>query len=92
MDFHATAPLDDEAADALVNLRAALDEVRTDLVLQPGDMVFLDNRLVVHGRVAFTPATTATTAGSTGSSSTSTAAEPAPTAPTTARSWSDLPG
>jgi L-asparagine oxygenase len=55
VDFHATSPLDDEAADALTNLRAALDEVRTDLILQPGDMVFLDNRLVVHGRVAFTP-------------------------------------
>lgn len=55
VDFHATSPLDDEAARALVNLRTALDEVRADLVLGPGDMVFLDNRLVVHGRVAFTP-------------------------------------
>jgi L-asparagine oxygenase len=24
-------------------------------VLEPGDMVFVDNRLVVHGRIAFWP-------------------------------------
>ena len=55
VDFHATKPVDDAAARALVSLRAALDEVRSDLVLRPGDMVFLDNRLVVHGRIAFSP-------------------------------------
>jgi L-asparagine oxygenase len=55
VDFHATTPVDDAAARALTNLRTALDEVRSDLVLRPGDMVFLDNRLVVHGRVAFSP-------------------------------------
>lgn len=55
VDFHATTALDDKAARALDRLREALVEVRTDLVLRPGDMVFVDNRLVVHGRVAFTP-------------------------------------
>jgi L-asparagine oxygenase len=55
VDFHATTALDDKAAQALSRLRDALVEVRTDLVLRPGDMVFVDNRLVVHGRVAFTP-------------------------------------
>jgi L-asparagine oxygenase len=55
VDFHATSALDADAAAALADLRAALTEVRTDLVLRPGDMVFVDNRLVVHGRVAFTP-------------------------------------
>ena len=55
VDFHATSALDDKAGRALDRLREALVEVRTDLVLRPGDMVFVDNRLVVHGRVAFTP-------------------------------------
>ncbi|MBX7266513.1 TauD/TfdA family dioxygenase [Micromonospora sp. Llam7] len=55
VDFHATSALDDKADQALAALREALTEVRCDLVLRPGDMVFLDNRLVVHGRVAFRP-------------------------------------
>lgn len=55
VDFHATSALDDRAAAALSRLRVALAEVSTDLVLRPGEMVFLDNRLVVHGRSAFTP-------------------------------------
>ncbi len=55
VDFHATSALDGTAGRALSHLREALIEVRTDLVLRPGDMVFVDNRLVVHGRVAFSP-------------------------------------
>jgi L-asparagine oxygenase len=55
VDFHATSAMDGEAAATLTRLRAALTEVRTDLVLHPGDVVFLDNRLVVHGRGAFVP-------------------------------------
>ncbi len=55
VDFYATSALDDRADLALARLRQALADVRTDLVQRPGDMVFLDNRLVVHGRVAFTP-------------------------------------
>ncbi|MFE1441853.1 TauD/TfdA family dioxygenase [Streptomyces sp. NPDC058739] len=55
VDFHATSALDDEGAAALDRLGAALDSVRCELALQPGEMVFLDNRLVVHGRGAFTP-------------------------------------
>ena len=55
VDFHATSPLDARAATAMSHLREALTEVSTDLVLHPGEMVFLDNRLVVHGRSAFTP-------------------------------------
>jgi L-asparagine oxygenase len=55
VDFHATTALDDKADRALAALREALHEVRSDLVLRSGDMVFLDNRLVVHGRVAFRP-------------------------------------
>lgn len=55
VDFHATTGLDPRAARALIRLREALLEVRADLVLRPGDMVFVDNRVVVHGRVGFTP-------------------------------------
>jgi L-asparagine oxygenase len=55
VDFHATSPLDTEATRALSRLREALDEVECELALETGDMVFLDNRLVVHGRIAFTP-------------------------------------
>ncbi len=55
VDFNATSAADDQASLALAQLRQALAQVRADLVQHPGDMVFLDNRLVVHGRVAFTP-------------------------------------
>ncbi|MCP2314377.1 TauD/TfdA family dioxygenase [Kitasatospora paracochleata] len=55
VDFHATRALDNTAEKALVELREALSAVRQDVVLRPGDMIFVDNRLVVHGRVAFSP-------------------------------------
>lgn len=55
VDFHATSAVDSGAAAALSRLRDALTEVSADLVLRPGEMVFLDNRLVVHGRSAFSP-------------------------------------
>ncbi|MFE9440024.1 TauD/TfdA family dioxygenase [Streptomyces sp. NPDC006602] len=55
VDFHATSALDTAAAAAMCRLREALMEIRNDLVLRPGDMVFLDNRIVVHGRGAFVP-------------------------------------
>ncbi|MER6421948.1 TauD/TfdA family dioxygenase [Streptomyces sp. NPDC001137] len=55
VDFYATTALDETAAVSMERLRVALMSVRTGLVLRPGDMVFLDNRLVVHGRGAFTP-------------------------------------
>lgn len=55
VDFHATCALDDEAATVLHRLRSALDSVRAELNLRTGEMAFLDNRLVVHGRGAFAP-------------------------------------
>lgn len=55
VDFHATSAVDPSAARALSALRDALMEVEVELVLGPGDMVFVDNRLVVHGRIAFWP-------------------------------------
>ncbi|WP_433607238.1 TauD/TfdA family dioxygenase [Dactylosporangium sp. CA-139114] len=55
VDFHATAALDGEARSALDLLGAALLKAGTSPVLRPGEMMFLDNRLVVHGRSTFTP-------------------------------------
>ncbi|MGV9560160.1 TauD/TfdA family dioxygenase [Streptomyces sp. NPDC003401] len=55
VDFHATSGLDENAEKSLAQLREALWAVRTDVVLRPGDMIFVDNRIVVHGRVAFSP-------------------------------------
>lgn len=55
VDFHVTAALDDEARGALERLGTALMRVSSSLVLRPGEMVFVDNRLVVHGRTDFTP-------------------------------------
>jgi L-asparagine oxygenase len=55
VDFHATSAIDPAAARALSALRDALMAVESELVLRPGDMVFVDNRLVVHGRIAFWP-------------------------------------
>ncbi|MFJ8976337.1 TauD/TfdA family dioxygenase [Streptomyces sp. NPDC102282] len=55
VDFNATRALDAEAGAALRRLGAALAAVASELVLRPGDMAFLDNRLVVHGRTEFLP-------------------------------------
>jgi L-asparagine oxygenase len=53
VDFSATTPLDDEAKSALEVLRDALLNVSATLVLQPGELAFVDNRLSVHGRTTF---------------------------------------
>ncbi|MFE9423845.1 TauD/TfdA family dioxygenase [Kitasatospora sp. NPDC006697] len=55
VDFNATTPLDEEAEAALARLGEALQATSSSLVLRPGEMVFIDNRLVVHGRTDFTP-------------------------------------
>lgn len=55
VDFNATSAIDDQAAAALRRLGDALTRVSSVLVLRAGEMVFLDNRLVVHGRTKFTP-------------------------------------
>ncbi|CAA9255795.1 MAG: hypothetical protein AVDCRST_MAG41-2166 [uncultured Corynebacteriales bacterium] len=55
VDFNATVALDGEAAAALDRLHAALEEVATSLVLQSGQMTFLDNRIALHGRSSFRP-------------------------------------
>lgn len=55
VDFHATAAVDAEAATALEQLRDAFLEASTSLPLRSGEMAFVDNRLAIHGRTAFTP-------------------------------------
>lgn len=55
VDFNATTGLDRQAEQALAALRDALEAVRRDVLLRPGDMVFVDNRIVVHGRAPFAP-------------------------------------
>jgi len=55
VDFHATDPLDVEAAAALNELGNAFDEVTRTFILQPGDLAIVDNRLAMHGRTAFRP-------------------------------------
>ncbi|MBM0231721.1 TauD/TfdA family dioxygenase [Micromonospora sp. STR1_7] len=55
VDLNATTGLDDEARAALDRLGAALTKVSSVLPLASGEMAFLDNRLVVHGRTDFTP-------------------------------------
>ncbi|MEV6596760.1 TauD/TfdA family dioxygenase [Actinoplanes sp. NPDC051346] len=55
VDFNATTAVDDEARQALRRLRDAMMAVKSSVVLVPGQMVFLDNRIVVHGRSGFTP-------------------------------------
>lgn len=54
-DFTVSAPDDPEAAAALRDLVAALDENLYELPLTPGDIAFVDNRNVVHGRRGFEP-------------------------------------
>ncbi|MFH9609263.1 TauD/TfdA family dioxygenase [Streptomyces sp. NPDC017448] len=52
---HNTQVDDPRARAALRALSSALEQVCRDLVLAPGDLVVLDNHVVVHGRTAFTP-------------------------------------
>ncbi|NUT48300.1 MAG: clavaminate synthase [Saccharothrix sp.] len=55
VDFAATTPLDAEAAAVLARLRRASLHAASAVVLRAGGMVFLDNRLVLHGRSPFQP-------------------------------------
>ncbi|WP_443064911.1 TauD/TfdA family dioxygenase [Streptomyces sp. NBC_00576] len=52
---HNTRAADQGAEHALRALTEALESVCRDLVLAPGDLVVLDNHVVVHGRSAFEP-------------------------------------
>ena len=53
LDPYFTTPLDDEAGAALNALAQTVDDNIREVVLQPGDCIFIDNYRVVHGRRAF---------------------------------------
>ncbi|UED85097.1 TauD/TfdA family dioxygenase [Streptomyces profundus] len=55
VDFHATVARDSAAKQVLEALRVAFLEASTSLMLKPGEMVFVDNRVAIHGRTAYTP-------------------------------------
>lgn len=55
VDFHATFGNDDEAKNALEVLHDAITAVAETLLLQPGDLALVDNRMTLHGRTLFTP-------------------------------------
>lgn len=55
IDFASTYPLDAEAKTAMTTLGEALRAVRRTIILEPGDLAFVDNRLALHGRTEFTP-------------------------------------
>lgn len=55
VDFHAMEGLSDDAAWALDQLREAMTAVMAGAVLEPGDLIIVDNRAAVHARTAFAP-------------------------------------
>ncbi|MBY8849367.1 TauD/TfdA family dioxygenase [Saccharothrix longispora] len=55
VDFHATHGHDADAKNALEVLRDAVETVVETLVLVPGDLAIVDNRVTLHGRTLFTP-------------------------------------
>lgn len=54
-DFSAPVPGDEPAGRALALLRSRIDAALYDVVLDAGDVAFIDNRAAVHGRRAFQP-------------------------------------
>ncbi|WP_419995113.1 TauD/TfdA family dioxygenase [Streptomyces boninensis] len=55
VDFAATHPLDDEAGQAMAELRDAFAAVLSAHEMRAGDLAVVDNRMAVHGRTPFTP-------------------------------------
>lgn len=54
-DFMTAIDGDGEAAEALTAVREVLTDSVERVVLAPGDIVFIDNHQVAHGRAPFTP-------------------------------------
>ena len=52
-DADLTVGIDAAAEDVLVAVRAAIAEVETSVVLEPGDLLIVDNNVAVHGRSPF---------------------------------------
>ena len=52
-DADLTVGIDGAAEDVLVAVRSAIAEVETSVVLEPGDLLVVDNNVAVHGRSPF---------------------------------------
>jgi L-asparagine oxygenase len=52
---HNTTAPDAESTEALRALSEALESVCKDVVLEPGDLILVDNHIAAHGRSSFTP-------------------------------------
>jgi L-asparagine oxygenase len=55
VDFHAMEGTTPRAAQALENLRTRMVGSLVGTVLEPGDLLIVDNRKAVHGRTGFSP-------------------------------------
>ncbi|QMU77960.1 L-asparagine oxygenase [Streptacidiphilus sp. PB12-B1b] len=55
VDLEATRPLTGRAADALLELQRLFDLTASTVLLTPGDLAVVDNRVTVHGRTGFRP-------------------------------------
>ncbi|WP_248959197.1 clavaminate synthase family protein [Sphaerisporangium perillae] len=55
VDFAATKPLGPGAEQALEELRGLCEKVAHTVVMHPGDLAIVDNRVALHGRTAFRP-------------------------------------
>ncbi len=53
-DADLTVGTDTEADDVLVQVRDLIEEIQTSVVLEPGDLLVVDNNVAVHGRSPFT--------------------------------------
>jgi L-asparagine oxygenase len=55
VDFHAMEATRPDGTEALEALRAAMTAALIGIVLEPGDLLVVDNRVAVHGRTGFVP-------------------------------------
>ncbi len=53
-DADLTVGTDSEAEDVLVELRETIAQIETSVVLEPGDLLVVDNNVAIHGRSPFT--------------------------------------
>jgi len=55
VDFHAMEPMTEAGREAFEELRSLMIQSLVGVVLEPGDMLIVDNRKAVHGRTDFMP-------------------------------------
>lgn len=52
-DADLTVGTDDEAQEVVARIGALIEEIKTSVVLEPGDLLVVDNNVAVHGRSPF---------------------------------------